>query len=523
MRRTLKGEAIEARPVEHAGGARKKEREALNLLELARPALDKARQYLYDRNAEYEELVRRIDIGQSAVERALAVCPDLAVAHYLHGIALDLRGDDAAAEAAWREALRLDPDFGPAHFHLGCLLVETAYVSSRISRFKTEATRMLGEAIGAFEKALAQGSGFDEAVQKDVARAMTALFKPDPDAAARICREALEAWPGAAGLESLYWVLGLCSEDEAANDALEKALEIRPKYPVVLFKLGNNLENKGDLERAEKCFTDATRLKPGFVAALHNLCPILIQRGQYRRAKEILTALVASHPGLDRPLITLSSAHEALGEMDQAFACLNEAIRLTSGEPMAWNSRGALHDRQGNIEAALRDYEQALRLRPDHAVTLCNRACILADLGFPNDAMEDFEAALAAEPRNTTAHHDRGWLLLEQGEFERAIAEFRIVLDIDPFDQGSEVGTAEALRLKGEPAEAMKRFDQILERYPMEFDGRVGRGLCRLALGDRVGGIDDLRRALEATTPVWKRKRREIAEAALRGAESASL
>ncbi|NIP73589.1 MAG: tetratricopeptide repeat protein [Gammaproteobacteria bacterium] len=56
-----------------------------------------------------------------AVEASLAADPDSATAHNLRGVSLRALGRFEEAEAAYREALRLRPDYANAHFNMGVL------------------------------------------------------------------------------------------------------------------------------------------------------------------------------------------------------------------------------------------------------------------------------------------------------------------------------------------------------------------------------------------------------------------
>lgn len=56
-----------------------------------------------------------------AVEASLAADPDSATAHNLRGMSLRALGRFEEAETAYREALRLRPDYANAHFNIGVL------------------------------------------------------------------------------------------------------------------------------------------------------------------------------------------------------------------------------------------------------------------------------------------------------------------------------------------------------------------------------------------------------------------
>src|SRR5206468_12332954 len=99
-----------------AAARAKEQDEAFTLLEKGRAALDKAFLYLYSRDVDYDDLVRRVDEGQKLIEDANAKSQRLALGSYLLGRAWHIKGCDDRAEASWRRTLDLDPVFAPAHF-----------------------------------------------------------------------------------------------------------------------------------------------------------------------------------------------------------------------------------------------------------------------------------------------------------------------------------------------------------------------------------------------------------------------
>ena len=85
--------------------------------------------------------VRYLDVGQVALarehlERAIALAPDFADAHYnLGGVAL-AEGDTAAAGASYRRAVALRPDYPEAHNNLGGVLAATGALDEALVHYR---------------------------------------------------------------------------------------------------------------------------------------------------------------------------------------------------------------------------------------------------------------------------------------------------------------------------------------------------------------------------------------------------
>jgi tetratricopeptide (TPR) repeat protein len=80
------------------------------------------------------------------LERALAIEPRLASAHYGLGRALERGGDAAGAEREYRLALRSDPNHAPAHNNLGNLLLDSGRIDEAILHYRSALAREPGRA-----------------------------------------------------------------------------------------------------------------------------------------------------------------------------------------------------------------------------------------------------------------------------------------------------------------------------------------------------------------------------------------
>jgi len=90
----------------------KSEADAVRLLEAARPVLDQAVRYQYEKEVDYAELTRRAEKAQGMFEEAVARAPDLALATTCWPRVGGPRLEDKA-EACWRDAIAKRPGLCP--------------------------------------------------------------------------------------------------------------------------------------------------------------------------------------------------------------------------------------------------------------------------------------------------------------------------------------------------------------------------------------------------------------------------
>ena len=545
-----RAEEEKSRAIEHA----RAQAEAMKLLEQARPALDRATQYLYDREAGYEELTRRVDAAQALIEQALGKCGELALGHYLLGRAWLLKGLDDRAEGCWREALRLDPDFGPAHYQLGRLLVERAYtwplthLPEERAAHASEAQRWAKEAEEEFQRALTLGSGFDDAPLKLLAAAMVAFTKEDRAGAARMCRSGITDYPGAEGREEFHWLLGVCTTGEERGRELDKAIEIRPKYALARFFRASHRWDSGDTAGARVDFDETIRIRPHFYAARNNRGFFLYRSGDAAGALRDLDEAVRLSPdsavawnnrGLAKSalgdkagaradyesalrikphyaaaLVNRAGCRREDGDLDGALADATAAIASDPKCGPAWTNRGLARYERGDLTGALSDYEESIRLNPRSAIAWNNRGNVKSALRDWAGALADYAEALKLNPKFHSAHANTGEVLLKMGDPDGALAAGERGLAINPNHAFSFAVRGTAKARKGDVEGALADLDRALALDSVDPETLLERALLRERLGRKAEGAADIRAALEAAKKGdWDR--RKEAEAAL--------
>ena len=82
----------------------------------------------------------------------------------------------------------------------------------------------------------------------------------------------------------------LTGKEELAADAFRKANALNPTDPLVLYRCGSSLMNKGRLEEAAVALTRAVALKPAYAEAQCNLGHCLVRQGRFAEGRAALHA-----------------------------------------------------------------------------------------------------------------------------------------------------------------------------------------------------------------------------------------
>jgi tetratricopeptide (TPR) repeat protein len=230
--------------------------------------------------------LNRIDESASEYRRAVALKPDYAEANYNLALVEKLRGDESAAEAAFRAALRSNPAHHKAAIGLAGLVgrsgrrLEAADMAHRIR------DRLAGPAAGAPDNAevrVALGDLFFELGHlKEAAVEYRKVIECIPDHA------------GAhGGLNRTYIQMG---RPDDAIEVSRKAIRERPEFADGHCNLGIALRFKGRVDEAMEQYQAAIAIDAEFVEAWNNLGIAFIDIGDTHRGLECYRKALELNP-----------------------------------------------------------------------------------------------------------------------------------------------------------------------------------------------------------------------------------
>ena len=283
----------------------------------------------------------------AAPSRAIALRPDLAVAHINKGAALSRLGRRDEAIGAYHDAIVLVPAHAQAHSNLGVALHEAGRLE--------EASAALERAI-ALAPELAEAHGNLGNVVKDLGR----------------------------------------TEDAIA--AYRRAVTLKPEDAVAHANLGVALYDAGRPDEAIAAYHRAIALRPDDFESHTNLGVALHATGQTDLALAACRRAIAIEGDDAAAYCNLAVALRGAGRRDEAIAALERAIALDPGLVAAHTNLGdALHE-SGQLDLAVATLERALALRPDDADAGNNLGHVFRDQGRLDLALDSFRRAVAVKP-----------------------------------------------------------------------------------------------------------------------------
>jgi tetratricopeptide (TPR) repeat protein/tRNA A-37 threonylcarbamoyl transferase component Bud32 len=302
----------------------------------------------------------------------------------------------ASAQIVFKQALKLDPSYGPAEAGLGEsdwyqydltkqkhwieLAQEACTKAIATGNAGAEGHLCLGtveNGTGQFEKAAEQ---FQQAVQLD----------PVNDQAYRHLAEAYQN----------------LNQMDKAEETFKRSISVRPDYWRGYSALGVFYFDQAEYDKAQAMFEKAVVLRPNSYSDYSNLGAVFLFEAKDAQAIQALQKSIAIRPTY-MAYQNLGEAYLQLRKFDQVVRSIQEALRLNDSEYQTWGNLGEAYYYSGNKAAAIDTYkkaiamaEQRLNVNPRDSDVLVDLANYWAILGDRTRALDYLDRALAGKEKD---------------------------------------------------------------------------------------------------------------------------
>ena len=212
----------------------------------------------------------------------------------------------------------------------------------------------------------------------------------------------------------------------------------------------------GDLDAAERIFTDALRQGTRNALVLHNLGVIAQERGNHREAVTRFQEAIRLQPSYGPSRLLLGSSLMALGKNDAALRELKRAIVLMPDQPPARLELAKAYEASGNWIAAVEQLQKLVSLAPDNAEYSYQLGKALTKLSGWS-----LREIARLNPDSARLHQALGQEYAIQGKYEQALAAYQQAAQSDPKLPEIHLGMALILL-------ELKRFDEALGQLELE-------------------------------------------------------
>ncbi len=299
-----------------------------------------------------------------------------------------------SAQTMFKEALRIDPNYGAAKAGLGESWLY-AYENMHQTADIEEARKACNDAV-ALGNAGADGHICLGRLADETGKAVEAATE---------YQKALQLEPAndraTIGLAKSYEKL---NQPDKAEAVYKQAIALRPNYWRGYDQLGGFYFRTADYSKAEQMFRTATEKDPQSFRSYYNLGAALMSQEKDAEAIEVLKKSVAIRPTAGA-YGNLGVALFRLRRFPEAAAEFRHSIQLSPDEYDKWASLGDAEYYGGNPTQALREYRKAIELANVQLEASPNDASILGDLAASYSMLGDSSKALDFLNRSLAINH----------------------------------------------------------------------------------------------------------------------
>jgi tetratricopeptide (TPR) repeat protein len=416
-------------------------------------------------------LAGRFEDAKARVAALVKKNPKDVEALLLHANAMAALRDPAGAIAEIEEALKVNPNSGPAFVNLGAVRMQSGEAK---------------QAEAAFRKAIEL-----EPASVDVRLAFANfLWAAERALEAEVAiKEAIAKEPQHLLANRMLAVLYLATR--RANEAEQplKVLADVSKSPASRFQLADYYLSVGRTKDAATLLAPLSSDPATFADAEARLAALDYSVGRRGEAYKRLDAVLAKIPKHGPVLVMKTQWLTAENKLDEALAGANAAVVADPQSAAAHFALAVVHDRRREVADAVKSYNEVLRLNPRAAAAQVELSRLSLTSGDETGALRYAEGARQAEPENPETRVALVRSLIAAGTLTRADTEIAELLKVAPNVAVVHAlnGTLQATRRNA--AAARSSFERSLELSPGFLEALGGLTYLDLQAKNPAGAI----------------------------------
>jgi protein O-GlcNAc transferase len=385
---------------------------------------------------------------------------------------LHKRGDAKIAEAIYTKILKFNKNFAPAYHNLGILNHERKQYKKALG-FLEKAVRISNgraEFVNSIAKHLAGTDNLDklcELLSEEKVEAIELTFaKP-------FFEFLLKKWSFTDKNEKLEKLLKKRVTNRFDNGRFEEAvLEARyllEKIPDSVFgwkSCAAALHELKNQDAAEFAARKSIELAPHDVQALNNLGNILRAQGKLEQALGQYRLATTVDPTSAISFAHMATALRELSRQAEALDMAKTAVELDPNYYQAWLVLGNIYYDNKGFRKAEKAFQRCVRLNKTYWRGHLNLGVIYRSLGYHEKAFEAYKKAHEIQPKNLEVLNNIGILFVDARRYADAIVIFKDALKDSPKSADLWLNMGSAYRELGHYTAALQCIDKAIEFRP---------------------------------------------------------
>ncbi len=480
-----------------AGGRFKEVRDEAEYILQKHPTHDEALVFLSDAARKPEE----VQAVQQRLENNRAQLAASAGFHLALGNLAHRQKKPDQAEASFKEAVRIAPNFPLAHSMLGNLFVARQKLTAAEAEYKSAFDLSPIRSSRRFDYIDFQIRHGDSAVGKKLLEE-TVRKAPDHlpaanrlaelnvaeknfDEASVLLRKVLTRDPQNYEAMLTQGLLHLAQADIPRSIAhFERMSAMFPSVPKVRYHLALALLGTNNTVEAAANLNQAISQDPEFVEAVLLLAEINTRKGDSAAAIALLTDLVRKRQNLPEAHLLLANAHRVRNNLAEALAVYNRFGELFPGNAQAPLLAGGVLLQQNKTNEARLAFEKALKLAPNYLPALEQLIALdLVQRQF-SPAVDRIQKELERTPNSPQLHVLLAKAYHEQGKTNNVEPELQRAIELDPMHREPYVLLAQLYVGRNEHIQAIERLKRVIARDPRDLPALMLLGMIHNQLKD---------------------------------------
>jgi tetratricopeptide (TPR) repeat protein len=396
---------------------------------------------------------------------------------------LFIRGDQAAAGNALRQALAADPKSSQAHMALGDLYLFQKDQKQAGEEFKKAADLAPVRSIERLKyAAFKSGTGGPE----ETRRVATEMTKQAPDylpgwiLLAELASNDKKYDEALSLLENVFSrdaenidgrrlqgnVLLAKGDTKKAVDVLERLDQTYPDSALIKYQLARAYVQSKNMNQATVVLDQAVSISPNYDDALLLLAQINLSTGHGDKVIEPMTRLLKRRPDLRNAALLLAGAYGSLDRFDDAAVVLEELAKLAPQDPQSQIALGMTYRQAKRNDEARQAFEKAVQLAPNNLFAVDQLVELdLLQKRF-DAARERVQRQFQKTPNLPASHFLEGKILVGEGKWDAAEAELQRTLQLDANFAAAYDLLIQSYLATNKLPQAISQLQQLLSKDP---------------------------------------------------------
>ena len=406
------------------------------------------------------------------------------------------RGRYKEASIQYRNALKRDPKYGPAHYKMALVSLKTGDVGGAVSSLRKSIELLPAD----------QAEHWDAVVKlTEIYLAVAKGEKQYMDEVEKFTKDLLKRDPNSFDAHRLVGDLDYSKATEAykskhpeegkellaaATEEYRKADGVKPGDQGVSMQLARALAANGDFVGAEKLYRSVIEKDKTFQYAYTELYRMFLFQNKPQLGEEVLKQAAASNPKQYGFLTLLAMHYYGQRRRDEMVGVLNQIKTHAKDFDQAFLTVGDFYLRMGDGDSAIREYKEGIAKDPKKKTTYQKRVIeVLMRQGKRAEAAEVNAQLLKDVPDDNDARGLSATFLLDKGDVAQALQELQAVVTRAPENPVSRYNLGRAHAARGEWEQARQQFVKAIELRSDYVMARLALAQLQVTRGEYDGAL----------------------------------